>query len=339
MKNYKTKQDVINAIKNDDALRSEYTEVYSRSEKKLISNLEKRIDNYEELLEYLKVQGTYLVSKNSHYVNFDNSYSSEVPRYLFSVGENKEVMTLFDIMGATNQQVIELFKVYNPLFRLAYSHLVMKKEYSLAEELINLYAKNVEGDYIRIDTNAPNEYIPYINYLDKKGDIDYLAIGDYIELVNAVDDDDEDSYSSFNGKKKDELPINVVDKEKYQEIVTKYSHLIKEAKIIPTLVTKNEKVNDFDMLELDPVFRETIIENDSYLYNSDKILKALKAKDEKRLKRIILDYIEDKYSSGRNKTRFFSTFNYIEKLLGQGFIDIYSLEERLRAHILLEKLK
>jgi hypothetical protein len=310
--------------------------IHSLDGQDIVIIMNRSVGSYSSLLDEFKN-----LEKRGHSSTFslDGYNFSGHYRFLFSVGDKKELYDILDILFATDEEKVELVKAYPAFLSVAYPHFVRHKKYDIAERLLDI-VENSFRDNIDISINSliANEYIPYLNRRIKLGKLNANDINDYLRAVYNRDEDITNLYK-YADQQLVALPPNNVDWDYYKNLVNTQAKLFRGKSKVTSLSAKKvvlSGINPFDLVEGDTSFRKEVFS----ILDAEKIsmIKNMNNLDPVRLKKLLVNFLNDEYSKMSKKKLFVKNYRRLVNILGDGFVDTRELVENIRGHILLEKL-
>jgi hypothetical protein len=341
MKNYETKEEafkgVIKSIKGINTFYGDgrttivkfvqlikdstsYAELLAKTEK-LFSK-----ENYNGYLYSMAGYRDIFLLSNKSGGQFSNR--KDIPeRFFFEVGGTKHsILSLNE--NITDEDYLDLAKKHKEkhfINELVYEHLVMRKKYSQAKEVIKNEIDN-SSDFI-IESDSVFDFIPLFDSMknigkDKPKNLlkmleSYLIA--FYSKKNPVD-------SEFNNKihktfKSDLKKLN------FSQFVSKsFNESSREE------VKKND-ISPFDLLESNLSFRRNIFMLSSW--ENNRFLRELIEKDKERTEFIIITHFNNEHRNGVRKSLFLRSYRKIKKLIS---VDVFKLDPKLQSYILLEEI-
>jgi hypothetical protein len=343
MLHFKDEKEFIKAITGQvkgKTLRNIYEEsTYSYDGKEYLRALSENIGSYVSLAAALKKLSLHADDFEDYLFNFDSySYNGHY-RYVFSVGPEEKVHHAIEVLNATDDQLKDLVDIYPLFFRLAYPYVVSKKNYKLAEELLDIVdAKLTKNELsIAIDSLLSNEYIPFINRLARLGKLKDFHIEKYLNTVYDTSVAKENyRHADVNLKP---LIDNDVDWNFYAELISKYGSMIKNRYNVTSLLSRKNELNNidpFDLIEGDIAFQKEVFNiKDGDL--AALLVKMSKA-DPQRLKNLLTSFLNREYSKASKKKILVKNYRRLIKILGDSFINFPKLNDFIKGQLLLDKL-
>jgi hypothetical protein len=260
--------------------------------------------------------------------SLSNMNKDGLKRLFFTVGsEESEKLHLFDLLDFTVQdmeKVIDIAKTvkYQFLNELLYEYFVHHKEKELAKKVLLLEIKSTDKDFIMASNNV-NDY--ELLFEVTKGNKKIKSKTTSINLENYL----RCFYRQDN-------PVN---HDLNNKLFKEYKAQLKKlnfSRFIPNTDTNDNAdnlISPFDLLDSNAGYRANIIGMKDW--NTRRLLRDLKEKDEVRLSNIIIKHLNTEHRNGLRKTQFLRTYR---KIKDEVAIDVFKLDPKLQSYVLLEQI-
>jgi hypothetical protein len=302
-------------------------------------NMIERVSNFSEFYKKLEVltkdnkESSLLYSttyyRDSFLESLNNQTKDGLKRLFFTVGsETSEKLHLFDLLDFTvedMEKVIDILKTvrYQFLNELLYEYFVHHQRKDLAKKVLLLEIKDSSRDFV-MSSNNVNDYESLFEVIKGnkkiKSKIVLLNLENYLRCFYRQDN-----------------PIN---HELNNKLFKEYKVQLKKlnfSRFIPSNTYNEDKednlISPFDLLDSNAGYRANLIGMKEW--NTRRLIRDLKEKDEERLSNIIIKHLNTEHRNGLRKTQFLRTYRKIKDEVN---IDVFKLDPKLQSYVLLEQI-
>jgi hypothetical protein len=237
----------------------------------------------------------------------------------------KQRLHLLDFSNLSLDEIKDLSKIKNlPLFlqELLYEFLISREEYASAKLILDNYF-NPQEQFIMKSENSEDFWPIFSTNMSK-------------EMRPSVFKSNLENYLTAVNSSNQMFPVN----QKINDImIKKFKKSFKKMNMSSFLIQKeisnSLEIDKFDILESNSAAVADLLDFSNY-WDASNSLKELMKKNEKRLKKVIIDFINREFGLGTKKSKFLRIYSNLKEIGLE--LDVFMLESKLQSIILLEEI-